>query len=53
MYQAMPVPFADTHVRRLEDGAIIPFDPLNRDYQEFKRWQDAGGVVVPALSGGS
>jgi hypothetical protein len=48
MYQTMPAPFADSHVRRIEDGAVIPFDPFNRDYQEFKRWQDAGGQVDPA-----
>jgi hypothetical protein len=35
-------------VRRLEDGATIPFDPGNGDYQQFLAWQEAGGVPEPA-----
>jgi len=40
-------------VRRLSDGACIPFDPANTDYAEFKKavtdgaeLQDADGNVM-------
>ncbi len=40
-------------VRRLSDGACIPFDPANTDYQTFKKevlagaeLQDADGNVM-------
>ena len=43
------------HVRRLSDGAIIPFDPDNTDYANFKKevlegaeLQDADGNVMSA-----
>lgn len=35
-------------VTRLSDGAAIPFDPANRDYQEFLAWKDAGNEPLPA-----
>jgi len=31
-----------------EDGAQIPFDPANTDYQAYLKWLDAGGVVLEA-----
>ena len=44
---------AVTCVQRLQDGAFIPFDPANTDYQTFKRdltegveLQDAEGNVM-------
>lgn len=30
------------------DGANIPKDPDNRDYQAYRNWLDAGGVPEPA-----
>lgn len=47
MYQLMPPPWADTHIRRLRDGAIIPFDPLNRDYVEYLEWSKGGNSPQP------
>jgi hypothetical protein len=38
----------DTSVIRLEDGAFIPFDPANTDYQEYLEWVADGGVPEPA-----
>ena len=30
-----------------EDGALIPFDDQNGDYQEFKRWISLGNTPDP------
>lgn len=35
-------------VIRTTDGACIPFDPDNTDYQAFLKYQAEGGVVLPA-----
>jgi hypothetical protein len=31
-----------------EDGAQIPFDPDNTDYQAYLRWLEAGNTPTPA-----
>jgi hypothetical protein len=36
-----------TGVYRLSDGAYIPFDPANTDYQEYLKWVAEGGVPLP------
>jgi len=36
------------HVIRITDNAWIPFDPANRDYQEYLAWLDAGNEPLPA-----
>jgi hypothetical protein len=34
-------------VIRTADGASIPADPANRDWQEYQKWLEAGGVPDP------
>ena len=35
-------------VQRIEDGALIPFDPDNKDYQEYLEWVAEGNTPNPA-----
>ena len=35
-------------VIRTEDGAIIPMDEFNTDYQAYLAWVEQGGVPTPA-----
>jgi hypothetical protein len=35
-------------VIRILDGANIPFDPANVDYQEYLRWCKEGNEPLPA-----
>jgi hypothetical protein len=37
-----------TSVIRTSDGACIPFDPDNTDYQAFLRWCAEGNEPLPA-----
>ena len=44
-----PMKFSVTNVvQRLSDGAFIPFDPANRDYQEYLKWVEEGNTPLPA-----
>lgn len=35
-------------VRNLIDGGNIPFDPANRDFQEYQEWIALGNQPLPA-----
>ena len=35
-------------VIRTTDGAAIPFDPDNTDYQAYLKWLEAGNTPLPA-----
>lgn len=56
MYQVITTTFLgqpDTVIRRMADGATIPFDPANSDASEFAKWLQEGNRPEPAEEGGT
>ena len=53
MYKLGQISFNQTStssVTRTTDGACIPFDPDNTDYQEYLKWVAEGNEPLPADS---
>jgi hypothetical protein len=50
MYKLLFSPLSNSvsMVIRLSDGAFIPFDPANTDYQAYLQWIEAGNQPEPA-----
>ena len=54
MYKLLPNNpiFGETNaVIHLSDGAYIPFDPDNTDYQQYLKWVAEGNEPLPADEG--
>ena len=48
VWDAMQGQVSDQIVQRDEDGAFVPFDPDNVDYQAYLAWLDEGNAPAPA-----
>jgi hypothetical protein len=51
MYKLTKLDFGQTEpscIIRTTDGACIPFDPANTDYQEYLKWVKAGNTPEAA-----
>ena len=48
MYKLFSINGKVVSVNRLSDGASIPFDPANTDYQKYLEWVEEGNTPEPA-----
>lgn len=48
MYKLYKPAFGGEFVIRIFDGAVIPFDPANTDYQAYLQWLSEGNEPEPA-----
>jgi hypothetical protein len=48
MYKLFSINGKVVSVNRLSDGASIPFDPDNIDYQKYLEWVAEGNTPEPA-----
>ena len=50
MYKILkhPITQKDDLIYRIADGAYIPFDPANTDYQQYLAWLAEGNEPLPA-----
>jgi hypothetical protein len=48
MYKLFNYPIEGSCVIRTTDGAYIPFDPDNSDYQIYLAWVAQGNTPLPA-----
>ena len=48
MYKLRNLLLGGTDIIRLLDNAFIPFDPANKDYQEYLPWLAEGNTPLPA-----
>lgn len=49
MYQKITIKgIEQNYVKRIADNVFIPLAPDNMDYQEYKKWLDAGNTPLPS-----
>ena len=53
MYRKITDPITNlvstSQIKRIDDNAVIPFDPANTDYQEYLEWLSKGNTPEEAV----